>query len=214
MDHPSQPTPPDQTTLSHDLHYQIIHELRLALPPPITDSPEDRVRRDNALIARVAALLPANADEVILAAQYIAASAHALDCLRLARQSPNDVAQVLKCTAQSAGMMRQARGARAQLLRLQVARGKRRSDNATRDEAGSQRPGPEPTDKSPPLSAAEHYALAQPSRAALIRSLGRLPKKFADDTLSPALIHDIINGTSPILQALAKKPAHRLAAAA
>jgi hypothetical protein len=97
---------PDRTTLSHDLYCQAVHELSLALPPPPTDSPEDRTRRDNALIARVAGLRPANADEVTLAVQYIAAAAQALDCLRLARQSRDDAAHVLRCTAQAASMMR------------------------------------------------------------------------------------------------------------
>jgi hypothetical protein len=32
--------------------------------------------------------------------------------------------------------------------------------------------------------------------------------------MSPALAHEIVNSDSPILQALVKKPAHRLAATA
>ncbi len=60
------------------------------LPPPITDTPEDLARRDNAAIAQVASLLPANADEATLAAQYVAAHAQAVDCLRLARKCERD----------------------------------------------------------------------------------------------------------------------------
>jgi len=52
----------------------------------------------------VACLLPANADEANIAAQYVAASAQALDCLRLARRSPSDEVLALKCTAQAASM--------------------------------------------------------------------------------------------------------------
>jgi hypothetical protein len=184
--------------LPKDLYYQVVHALRDALPPPITDSPEDHARRDNAIIAQVAALRPTNADEVILAAQCIAANAQALDCLRLARLHPNDIAHVLKCTAQCASMMRQSRGALTHLHRLQAARKQPPAKPATEQQDG--------------LTAAESYALANPSGAALIRSLGRLPKKFNGPPLSAELIHELVHGGSPILQALVKKPAHRLAA--
>src|SRR5579883_2063866 len=122
MDTGSQTDPNLQ--FSRDLHYQVVHALRDALPPPVTDSPEDHARRDNAIIAQVAALRPANADEVMLAAQCVAASAQALECLRLARLNRDDVAQVLKCTAQACSMMRQSRGALTHLHRLQAAREK------------------------------------------------------------------------------------------
>jgi hypothetical protein len=184
--------------LPKDLYYLVIHALRDALPPPVTDSPEDRIRRDNAIIAQVAALLPTNADEVMLAAQCIAANAQALDCLRLARLHRDDVAHVLKCTAQCASMMRQSRSALTHLHRLQAAR---------------KQPAAKPATERPrSYTEAESYALANPSSAALIRSLGRLPKKFNGPPLSPGLVHDLIHGSSPILQALVKKPAHRLAA--
>ena len=222
-----------QPDLTHefprDLYYQIVHELRDALPPPVTGSPEDRVRRDNAMIAQVASLLPAHPDEVVLATQFVAANAQALDCLRLARRYPNDVAHVLKCTAQSASMMRQSRGALGQLLRLQSTREKRDKNDAARDRAATiereavsllgdaldRAPSAPASDDQPrALTEADKYALANPSSAALIRSLGRLPKKFAGDPPSPELVHAIVNGGSPILQALVRKPAHQLATAA
>ena len=201
MDTGSQPDP--TLDLPRDLYFQVVHELRNALPPPISDSPEDAIRRDNAMIAQVAALRPANAEEVLLAAQCIAASAQALDCLRLARLHRDDVPHVLKCTAQAASMMRQSRGALAHLHRLQAARNKRQPESAI---------NPQRPNQSDTLSAAEKYALNNPSAAALIRSLGRLPKKFNGPPLSPDLVHAVVNGSSPILQALVKKPAHRLAA--
>ena len=83
----------------------------------------------------VASLLPANPDEANLAAQYVAASAQALDCLRLAREHPSDVARFLKCTAQSASMMRQAHRWRTALLRAQAERQKRGPDPAAGDTA-------------------------------------------------------------------------------
>jgi hypothetical protein len=105
------------------------HPPRLA-PAAITDTPEDLVRRDNAAMAHVAAL-PVNADEASLAATYVAAGAQAMECLRLARQYPGDPNFILKCTAQAASLMRQARAARTLLLRVQAERRKLEADSAT-----------------------------------------------------------------------------------
>jgi hypothetical protein len=231
------PQPDLPYQLPRDLHYTVVHALSDALPPPVSDSAEDRIRRDNAIIGDVASLRPASTAEAILAAQCIAANFQSLDCLRLARLQPSDVQHVLKCTAQSASMMRQSRGALGQLLRLQAARLQHKPDTSAGDAAAMEQtatrlianalaaappastaeppaPQPAPQPRSRILTRVEEYALADPSRAALIRSLGRLPKKFHDPAMSPALAHEIVNSDSPILQALVKKPAHRLAATA
>lgn len=63
------------------------------------------------------------------------------------------------------------------------------------------------------LAGAEQYALANPSKAMLIRNLGRLPKKFDDPPPPPGVMNAIVHGASPILQKLYKKPLHRLIAA-
>src|SRR5439155_1630930 len=84
----------------------------------VSDTPEDLARRDNAAIAQVACLLPANADEADLAAQYVAANAYAMDCLRLANECrTTDHRKMLQCGAQATSSMRQARGYRSLLLR-------------------------------------------------------------------------------------------------
>jgi hypothetical protein len=133
MDHPE---PPDLSLrLPRDMYYHLVHTLRAALPPPTTDTPDDLARRDNAAIAQVASLLPASADEASIAAQYVAAGAQALDCLRLAREHAADTPLALKCTAQAASMMRQSRGARSLLLRVQAERRKREADAASLDKA-------------------------------------------------------------------------------
>lgn len=235
MDAAAQPDLP--YPLPRDLYYTVVHALSDALPPPVSDSAEDRIRRDNAIIGDVASLRPACAAEAILAAQCIAANFQSLDCLRLARLKPSDIQHVLKCTAQSASMMRQSRGALGQLLRLQAARLQHKPDTSAGGDAAMKQtatrpiadalagappastaepPAPQPAPQPKPriLTAAEEYARADPSRAALIRSLGRLPRKFHDPTMSPALAHEIVNSDSPILQALVKKPAHRLTAVA
>jgi hypothetical protein len=127
------------------------------------------------------------------------------------------------------------------LLRLQAERAKRQADTAARDKAARikhatinlmadalafappalmaepsppPQPVPEPEDRSHDLTEAERHALAHPGRAALIRSLGRLPKRFDGGPMPRGLVHDIVHGAGPILQALVKRPGHRLAAAA
>ena len=125
------PSTPNLTLrLPRDMYYQMLHELLGALPPPVTDSPEDRIRRDNAAIAQVASMLPANAEEANIAAQFVGANAQALDCLRLAHLHEQDLPRSLQCTAQAGNMMRQARGARSLLMRVQAARQKREANAA------------------------------------------------------------------------------------
>lgn len=228
--------------LSRDLYYLVVDALRGAVPAPASKSPEDIARRDNALIAAVASLRPANADQVLLAAQYVAASLRSLDCIEEAHEHANDEANRKKCTAQSALMMRQARGARAMLSQLQRQDANRAKNPAT-IEADAQieqatvtlmaealaiapppsRPTLVPTASAAPksippkasfdLTGAEQYALANPNKAMLIRNLGRLPKKFDAPPPPPGVMNAIIHGASPILQKLYKKPLHRLIAA-
>jgi hypothetical protein len=128
--------PPDPTlVLPSSIYYQVVHTLGGLLPAPVTDTPEALAHRDNDAIAHVASLLPGNADEAHLAARVAAADAYAMDCLRLAHDCRVAPMLFLKCTAQAACMMREARGARTQLMRIQAERRKRESDNATRDRA-------------------------------------------------------------------------------
>jgi hypothetical protein len=125
--------------------------------------------------------------------------------------------------------MRQARGARSLLLRVQAARHKREADYAATEKAAwiehcavglmaqalgraqaaptavpppVPLPEPEPTDIFALLTEAEQYAIIYPRRAALIRSLGRLPDKCDFGPPAPELVHAIVTGTSPTLCAL------------
>jgi len=232
MDAPPTPTPADAASLlSRATYYQLVHTLRGVLPPPVTDTPEDAAHRDCAAIAHVASLLPANPDEANLAAQYVAASAQALDCQRLARQYPADPELILKCHAQSASMMRQARSWRLALLRAQAAREKREADTAAHDAAthteqralglmadALARTPPAPAATKPPkpdpIAEAERYALSHRKRAMLIRSLGRLPDKLDVGPMPPEVVHAIATGTTPILRALDKQSRHSAALAA
>src|SRR3954452_16978569 len=98
---------PEPTELDPDLqfpadaYYHLIHMLRGVIPP-VSDAPADLTRRDNAVIAQVACLLPANADEANIAATYVASQARAMESMRLGRVYPGDPNFVLKC-----GMMAQ-----------------------------------------------------------------------------------------------------------
>jgi hypothetical protein len=226
------PEPPDLTLqLPRDTYHQLIRTLRAALPPPVTDAPEDLVRRDNAAIAHIAALFPATGDEASLAATYVAANARAMDCLRLAHQYPADPNLILKFTAQSGNMMRQARATWSLLLRVQAERRKREADNAATDRAAwtehcaiglmaqaLDRAAPEaaagplpPTvpaivdDAAPqpdPIAEAEQYAAIYPQRAALIRRLGRVPDNVTFGPPEDYLVRALVTGRTAVLLAL------------
>ena len=215
--------------LPRDTFHQVIHALRGALGPPVTNSPEDLIRRDNDAIARVASMLPASADEAHLAVQCVAAQVMALDCSRLARRHDPDTALALKCHTLSLGMMRQASAARRLLLRVQAIRQKREASNATLDQAAftehaamslmadalgrppsvpiaptaQPAPPPEPEPPPPDLAAeAEQYAIIHPRRATLIRAAGGLPANCDFGPPPPELLPLIVNGTTPHLRAL------------
>jgi hypothetical protein len=206
------PLPDLSLQLPRDMFYQLIHTLADSLPPPVSDSPEDRVRRDNAAIAMVASLLPANADEANIAAMYISALAQAQDCARLAQANRSNEQIYLRCSAQSANMMRQARGARSLLLRVQAVRMKREADPAALDRANwtehcamnlmadalgryapaaAEEPAPPPAPEPPPepdlAAEADNFALVHPDLTALIRIAGCLPEPVRA-ALDPAMV--------------------------
>src|SRR5487761_2338316 len=188
---------PDLTLqLPRDMYYYLVHTLCAALPPPIPDTPEERVRRDNGAIAQVASVLPANADEATLAVQYVAAAAQALVCQRLAQAHAADTKLAMQCNAQAASMMRQSRGARSLLMRVQAQRHKREKDAAALEAAAWTEhtaiglmadalnrtppaplaepppppPAPAPVEEAAPqpdpIAEAEQYAIFYPGRAA------------------------------------------------
>ena len=80
--------------LSTHLYYQLVYTLTDLLPPPLDDTPEGLRARNHAAIAKVAALLPVNANEADLAAQCIAARAQAEEMLRLLRHNEDDIGLV------------------------------------------------------------------------------------------------------------------------
>ena len=127
-------TAPNPTNIADRLpdsvYLHIVDTLRANLPDPSSNNPEHLARQLEAAIAEVGSLAPANAAEAKLAARYVAFSAHADDCLRLARlkASKGDLDWVAKCRAQANSTARQATGQLNLLLRLQKERHKLEKD--------------------------------------------------------------------------------------
>lgn len=133
-DTPQQPQPQDPAReLQREIYYQAVFELRGMMPPPPDENPETLARRDRVAIARIAAMAPANADEAILAARYVGASAQASKCLRLAVHHAADPVVAAQNRAWSNSLDRQARGCRMLLLRVQADRRKQEANDAIRD---------------------------------------------------------------------------------
>ncbi len=183
--------------LPRDMYYQLVHDLCGSLPTPLTDSPEDLLRRNNAAIAQVASMLPANAEEASIAGRVVLANAQAMEALRESRKPDLAIKVILQCSAQSASMMRQANAARSLLLRIQSARQKQEAINKTNERAAwieqcaiglmadaltepppEQEIPSEPAPKHDQTAAAGRAAKFRPRRTALTRLLGNLPARY------------------------------------
>jgi hypothetical protein len=122
--------------LSTDLYCQLVYTLTDLLPPPLDDTQEALRARNHAAIAKVAALLPVNANEADLAAQCIAARAQAEETLRLLRQHADDIGLVMRLNAQYGSMVRTSLSVHGRLMRVQALRHKREKiDGAANEDA-------------------------------------------------------------------------------
>src|SRR3978361_2550098 len=117
--------PHPATDLSTDLYFQLVYTLTDLLPPPLDDTPEALHARNHAAIAKVAALLPVNANEADLAGQCIAARAQAEDLLRLLRRHADDIGLVMRLNAQYNSMVRTSLSVHGRLMRGPALRHKR-----------------------------------------------------------------------------------------
>ncbi len=117
--------PPPAIDLSRRLYHQLVYTLTDLLPPPLDDSPAALRARNHAAIAKVAALLPVNADEIDLAAHCIAARAQAEAMLRLVRENADDIELVLRLNAQYGSMVRTSLSVHGRLMRVQALRRRR-----------------------------------------------------------------------------------------
>jgi len=135
METSSSPPLPAINLFTH-LYYQVAYTLMSLLPPPLDDSPAALRTRNHAAIAKVAALLPVNANEADLAAQCIAARAQAEEMLRLMRQNADDIGLVIQMNAQYGSMPRTSLSMHARLMRMQALRQKREAiDSAATEDA-------------------------------------------------------------------------------
>jgi hypothetical protein len=130
-------SPPHPTSdLFPQMYYQLVYSLTGLLPPPLDDTPEALCARNHAAIAKVAALLPVNANEADLAAQCIAARAQADEMLRLLRQNVDDIGLVMRLNAQYGSMVRTSLSVHGRLMRVQALRQKREAiDGAANQDA-------------------------------------------------------------------------------
>ncbi len=164
-----------------------------SLPPPLSDTAEERTARDEA-IASLAGLHPADAFEARLAARAVAADARATECLRLASVPKTHPDRVDQCLRQANAMMRASEAAVRSLRAMQAMR-----EEAERAEQPTSSAPAEPP-ACDTAADAEQYAQRNPQDAARIRRLGRLPDAHAP--MPPALVQAIATGTSPALRAL------------
>ncbi len=208
--------------LPRDVYYVLIHTLRATLPPPAVGTPEEIARRDNAAIAQVAAMLPANADEANLAAVCVGARTYGMDCLRQARAlTLTDPMWARRCSAEAASMMRESRQARSLLLRLQTVREQREKDSAATDRAAWSEhcsiglmtralaeapPEPPPPAPEPPAPEPEEEVARDLAAEVELRGLPDNPDFGPPD---PDLIHAIVTGTTPELRALDAEASHQ-----
>ena len=219
----TQITEPDPAYLrTREAYHHLVYTLSTSLPPPRDASPEALHRRNESAIAQVAALCPANAAEATLAAQYVAANAQAMECLRLTNHLDTDMVMALKCSAQAASMMRQSQAALRTLLRTQAAREKRDADPINAGTAAwtehmaaasmtealtSSKREPAPPEPEPDAPDVALYETIYPERAALIRRHGGVP---ADVTFGPPdedTVRALITTRSPIVKTLDRQAA-------
>jgi hypothetical protein len=216
----TQITEPDPAYIrTREAHHHLIDTLLATLPPPPDASPEALHCRNQSAIAQVTGLCPVTAAEAALAAQYVAGTAHAMACMRLASLPDTDRVMALKCYAQAASMMRHSQAALRTLQRTQAIREKRDADPikagtaawaehmaaaAMTDALTSPKPEMAPPEPEPEPDAPDValYEAIYPDRAALIRRHGGVP---ADVTFGPTdedMVRALLATRSTTLNAL------------
>jgi hypothetical protein len=128
---PTEPPPANAcASFSRDDIQRLVLYFGGCLPPAMGGTADDRASRDKAALAQVAAMQPANAEEMGLAARCVAAGAHADDQLRQLRLHAANYDRTRQINAQYSLMVRTASGARSLLLRVQTARRRLEMDAA------------------------------------------------------------------------------------
>jgi hypothetical protein len=202
---------------------EIFAELCGMLPPSVADTPDLRAKRDERAIDAVVALHPDDDFEVRLALRIVAMDAHVGDSLRSAGLAANDPAEIRRCRAQAASMVRQADATLRSLLRIQATREKQLAEKhpAAMERAGywfkeivmpDPAPAPlaaEPSDVEPERTEAdidaeaELYVVMYPDRAERIRAAGGLPARLDFGAPGPEIVARLLkanrlNGRTPM----------------
>ena len=211
MEQQTHPDPAWQRT--RDAFQHLTQTLIDALPAPPGETAEARARRNNAIIAQVSALCPANAAEAGLAVQHVAANAMGLAAMRMAASPDLAPGLAVKCLAQVNATIRLAQSALRALQRMQAAREKR---EAQENGAGatawaehiaartmSEDIASAPEQVGPSLDPeVETYIHVHPRRAALIRRHGGVPDDVSFGPPDETIVHALVTGRSPLLLTL------------
>jgi hypothetical protein len=195
--------PHPSTNLSTHLYYQVVYTLTDLLPPPLDNTPDALRTRNRAAIAKVASMLPVNANEVDLAAQCIAARAQAEDILRLLRENTDDIHLVMRLNAQYSSMVRTSLSVHGRLMRVQAARQKREAiEGAATEDAWTlhiaeqsmlkvaephierPNPAPRPAQAEAPVARVDHMTDENVSEIEQI-FMDRLLRRMRDDAPEP-----------------------------
>jgi hypothetical protein len=184
--------------------------------------------RNQRAITNFAHLLPETAAEAEVCVQIVAAQFQARHALRAASRPALDSAEIRRCRAQAASMMRQADSGIRTLLRLQAERVKAETAMrpAAMERAGywfksvsvpepERQPAPEPLEPMPTfqtisvprleygaMTPAERYATLYPDRATRILAEHGLPARLTFPPPNPEVVTDLLSSSSPIVRAL------------
>ena len=216
-------SPDPDAQLQREIYLHLISELMSMIPTPIDPGPDPDTalkRRIKTATALVAAMLPANAEEVSLAVRVIAAGAHHDDCMRESVRLAADIKLSMKLRAQANSMGREERGYRSLLLRLQRVREKREANDKTREAAAwtefcvaglvTQAMAEVPAEEIVAAdtakrearleAAADRYAVVHPRRAQVIRRARGVPEGCGFGAPGPTLLRAIVSGDSQALR--------------
>jgi hypothetical protein len=205
--------------LSKNLYFQLVYTLTDLLPPPLDDTPEGLQARNHTAIAKVAALLPVNANEADLAAQCIAARAQAEEMLRLLRQHADDIGLVMRLNAQYGSMVRTSLSVHARLMRVQALRQKREAIEGSANQDAwalhvAERsmlqvvdPDATPQQAASPQAATAEVPQATPAANADASGKKNIP---ADGTIPHAVAFETLSGAQLLSLARGRPDASRL----
>ena len=108
--------------LPADIVHHVLATFTSSLPPPLADTPQSRIARDEAAIAAVLSLQPTDAFQLSLATLIVATHGHGMHCLHLAARPGMPVDYALRFRTQAATMTRESQHALRDLVGLQIAR--------------------------------------------------------------------------------------------